>query len=132
MEKIDFNKPTFEQLHPITAEGGTGTQKVWRFKNGFGASVVRFWISPASARFSAFSIGGSYGAEMGLWELAVIKFRGKNIKEFDLHYDNPVADGDVVGYLTEEKVIKLLQRISRITPPRKGRRCPFSVDGEGE
>lgn len=105
MEEMDFNKPTLERPHPITKKGRTGTQKIWRFKNGWGASVVRFELRSGFA--------GSYGHEAGLWEMAVIKFKGKDIESFDLHYKNPVAKGDVLGHLTEAAVVKLLKRIRR-------------------
>ena len=60
------------------------------FSNGYGASVVKFW--------------GTYGYEEDLWELAVLK-------DGRLHYDNPVADGDVVGHLADKEVNNLLRKI---------------------
>ena len=39
-----------------------------------------------------------------MWELAVLK-------DGEIHYDNPVAGGDVVGYLTDKEVNRLLKRI---------------------
>jgi hypothetical protein len=53
------------------------------FDNGFGVSVVQ---TPYS-----------YGGDRGLYELAVWK-------DGEIHYDNKVANGDVVGYLREEDV----------------------------
>ena len=76
-----------------------GVQKVYRFANGYGASVVRH----------AFSYGGSDG----LWELAVVKFRGPHFDQFDLDYDTPITD-DVVGRITEDEVDALLDRIKRL------------------
>ena len=58
------------------------------FDNGWGASVV--------------SHSFSYGGKDGKYELAVLDSNG------DLHYDNPVAGGDVQGYLDEEEVTYLL------------------------
>lgn len=63
------------------------------FDNGYGASIV--------------SHDFSYGGKNGLYELAVLK-------DGDLHYDNPVANGDVVGYLKEEDVTKLLIEIQKL------------------
>lgn len=53
------------------------------FDNGWGVSVVR------GER--------TYGGEKGLYELAVLK-------DGDIHYDNDVAKGDVVGWLRPEDV----------------------------
>jgi hypothetical protein len=60
-----------------------GIHATMDFENGFGVSVVQ---SPYT-----------YGGDRGLYELAVIK-------DGDIHYDNPVAKGDVVGYLRPEDV----------------------------
>lgn len=73
-----------------------GVQKLYRFDNGFGASVVRHKFS--------------YGAEEGKWELAVIKFDGDN---WDLTYETEVAD-DVVGYLSESEAEEYLDQIAAL------------------
>lgn len=99
-ESIKFKEPSIEREHPIAKEGsGSGTQKLWRFKNEFGASVVKFSIG--------IGLGGSYGVEKGLWELAVIKFNGN---EYRIICDTPITD-DVIGYLTEEQVESYLKKI---------------------
>lgn len=101
--EIDFNKPTLERSHNITLEGGEGIQKIWRFENGFGASVVRFSIYREKKI-------GSYGVEDGLWELAVIRFNSEDILDFKLCYDTKITN-DVIGYLKENEVVKLLEKI---------------------
>lgn len=63
------------------------------FDNGYGASVVSHTFS--------------YGGNRGLYELAVLK-------DDELHYDNPVAGGDVRGYLTEDAVTDLLIQIQKL------------------
>ena len=63
------------------------------FENGWGASVVSHTFS--------------YGGREGLYELAVLF-------EDELHYDNPVAHGDVRGHLTEEEVSELLIEIQKL------------------
>ena len=74
---------TFNDLefidHPMGAEYGGIISRI-SFDNGYGASVVK---GPMS-----------YGGKNGLYELAVLDSNG------ELHYDNPVANGDVVGYLS--------------------------------
>ena len=60
-----------------------GVQAYITFENGYGASVV---CTPHT-----------YGGDKGLYELAVFK-------DGHIHYDNAVANGDVVGYLRPEDV----------------------------
>lgn len=71
-----------------------GVQYVFKFENGYGASVVKH--------------GGSYGNRNDLWELAVIKYDESG--DWHLNYDTPFTD-DVIGWLTDEEVRDLLQRI---------------------
>lgn len=118
MEKINFNKPTFEWEHPIVKEGGKGTQKFWKFKNGYGASVVRFEISNQFNPKRKEPIG-SYGVEKGLWEMAMVKFNKnddtKNGKpSFEILYNTSITN-DVIGNLNEEEVVRILKQISKLT-----------------
>ena len=64
-----------------------------QFDNGYGASVVSHTFS--------------YGGKSGLYELAVLK-------DDELHYDNPVANGEVRGFLTEDAVTELLIQIQKL------------------
>jgi hypothetical protein len=75
---------------------GGGVRAELQFPNGWGVSVIR--------------CPGSYGYEEGLYELAVLK-------DGDLNYDNPVAKGDVRGYLTEAGVEELGSMVERF--PRR-------------
>lgn len=73
-----------------------GTQKLYRFENGFGASVVQHEFS--------------YGGDAGLWELAVIRFDGD---EWYLEYETEITD-DVIGWLDWNEVDDLLSRINAL------------------
>ncbi len=64
------------------------------FENGFGVSVVRHAYS--------------YGGDKGLFELAVLDDSG------EIHYDNPVANGDVIGYLRPEDVTDVMERVEKL------------------
>lgn len=89
-----MRKPDEERPHPV----GMGVQRLYRFSNGYGASVVQTpW---------------SYGGEEGKWELGVVKFNGEGWK-FKLTYDTPITS-DVVGHLTEEEVDNLLLKIEEL------------------
>lgn len=82
-----------EREHPA---GMGGVQKVYRFDNGYGASVVK---TPFS-----------YGGEIGLWELAVLAFTGEDYK---LTYATPIAS-DVLGRLHESDVEETLEAIKAL------------------
>ena len=72
----------------------TGYHRVWKFSNGFGASVI----------CHEHSLGG----KQGLYELAVVK-------DGFLCYTSPITD-DVEGFLTPRQVAVLLKRIAALQP----------------
>lgn len=88
-----------------------GTQRLYRFENNFGASVVRH--------------SGSYGGNDGLYELAVIIWDPKaniTLVETDLYnritgwticYSTPITY-DVIGYLEEDQVNTILSFIEKL------------------
>lgn len=95
-------------IRPLVARRhGTfdGVQYVYKFDNGFGASVVKF--------STQYGVGGSYGYENGYWELAVVIFDGEDDDDFTLTYDTPITD-DVLGDLTEEQVSEVLNNIKNM------------------
>lgn len=73
-----------------------GSQTLYRFDNGYGASVINHSFS--------------YGME-----LAVTKYSGPHINDFDLCYDTSITN-DVIGHLNEDKLAATLQRIDELTP----------------
>ena len=83
-----FDNPTEIQAR------NAGVQRVYKFDNGYGASVV---CSPYS-----------YGGRSGLWELAVLDSDGQ------LCYSTSITD-DVLGWLTEEEANKLLKKIRKLS-----------------
>lgn len=91
-ENIILDRP-----HPA----GEGRQIVFRFANGFGASVIRL------KTIFGFS---SYTDDETKWELAVIKFNGEN---FNLVYDTPITS-DVIDNLKEEEVDRILEEIEKL------------------
>jgi len=71
-----------------------GPRLVFRFPNGYGASVVQ---GP-----------GTYGME-----LAVIRFFSEDNDDFDLVYDTPIT-ADVLGWLTEDDLVRTLKSIKAL------------------
>lgn len=74
-----------------------GIQYIFKFDNSFGASVIKHM--------------GSYGHAEDLWELAVIRFYSYDVWHID--YDTDITN-DVLGYLTDERVRELLQKIKEL------------------
>jgi len=70
------------------------------FDNGYGVSVVRF-TTP---------FGGSYGAEEGLYEVAIIK---GTEDEWKICYDTVLTE-DVLGHQSEEEVEVLLYEVEKL------------------
>lgn len=89
-----FNETEFGKLVFNEHPNGNGVQAIVQFDNGYGASIVKHEYS--------------YGGKSGLFELAVIGPNG------DLHYDNPIANGDVLGHLTREDISEILEKISKL------------------
>jgi hypothetical protein len=79
-----------------------GPQKVYRFANDYGASVVCHV--------------GSYGYPRK-WELAVLKYDGAGEWDWNICYDTPLTEG-VIGHLTAGEVRDLLVRIEAL--PKDG------------
>ena len=72
--------------------------KTYKFGNNYGASVVCH--------------AGSYGGDMGLFEVAVLDINGNVV------YDSPVpVANNIIGYLDFDGVAKVLQKIQAL--PKK-------------
>ena len=72
--------------------GRDGEQWIFEFSNKYGASVIK--------------CDYSFGGNEGLFELSVLY-------DNDLCYSTPITD-DVLGYLTEDDVSELLDRIEQL------------------
>lgn len=80
-----------------TKEANGGIQEVYRFANGYGASVIR---------------GGAYA--YGGLELAVAKFNSDTDNDdWSICYDTSVTD-DVLGYLNEKTLADALTAIEQL------------------
>ncbi len=71
-------------------------QILMRFPNNYGASIIQ---GPYT-----------YGGDQGLYEVAVVHFPSCE-DEYIIDYDNPVSNGDVLGYLSIPEVHDTLRRI---------------------
>lgn len=85
-----MQKVKFEDLEFKPHRLGFGQHAKMSFKNGYGVSVV------FGDKF--------YSNGVDTYELAVLK-------NGTLDYDNPVANGDVVGYLHKTELVKLINKV---------------------
>ena len=92
-----LNHEGYEEYLEVRRPRNRGVQYLFKFENGYGASVVKHSFS--------------YGNQDDLWELAVIKYDDSG--DWDLNYDTEITD-DVIGWLTDENVIDLLQQIKEL------------------
>jgi hypothetical protein len=83
---------TFNDLTFLPSTYADGVHAIVTFDNGYGASIVK--------------TDRSYGGKEGLYELAVL-FDGL------ISYDTPITN-DVIGFLTEDEVTELLQKIEAL------------------
>ena len=77
-----------------------GVQHRYRFKNEYGASVVKHDYS--------------YGGKDGLWEIAVLDYTDDDTGEITYH--TPITQ-DVIGYLAWNNVEKILTEIRDLESP---------------
>lgn len=89
---IETKTPT-----PGSVYGYDAVQKIHKFDNGYGASVIRH-------RYSN-------GYEIGLWELAVIKYNEDG--NWGIVYDTSITS-DVLGYLSDSDVEEILKKIEEL------------------
>jgi hypothetical protein len=101
MSRELFDNPTETPRHPVA--GMFSEWRLYEFANGWGASVIRGV--------------GSYGGPE-LWEVAV-----KEGLHGRLNYQTPITN-DVIGWLDEDGVEKVLQQIAAL--PK--RRSPASKE----
>lgn len=93
----------YEEYLVTSRETQGGTQYLFVFENMYGASVIRNLMS--------------YGADRGLWELAVTEnvVPTGDMKDWTLCYDSGITD-DVLGYLDDTQVEKVLASIKALEP----------------
>ena len=91
----NLTSPTAKHAPTKTTGLNGGEQYIYKFPNGYGASVIRSRMS--------------YGGSAGLFELAVLDGKGH------LTYDTPVTD-DVIGHLGCVELGEILDQIEALEP----------------
>jgi len=92
----DLNKYLIE-TNKKKVDNFLGTQHLFKFDNGFGASVIDFGYGRSSKIFK--------------YELAIVRFLEKN--RFEIVTNTKITD-DVLGHISAKKVESTLGRIKRL------------------
>lgn len=101
----DYQHPQlFNMIQPRGSNTPGDFQAVFRFRNGYGASVIQN--------------GTSYGGDSGLYELAVIRYMSGDDNDWELCYDTPLT-GDVLGRLSSDRVEEILNDVAVLPPDAK-------------
>jgi hypothetical protein len=87
----DFNKYIVD-LNAINHGMGV----IFRFDNEYGISLVCHSFS--------------YGNKNDEFEIAVIKFNSEDNEDWDIVYNTEITN-DVLGYVTKEDVIEIIQKV---------------------
>lgn len=93
------HNPIFEAFHQDERK----YQRVYRFQNGYGASVVQ---GP-----------DTFGGPKGLWELAVVRFEGDEFYEYVVDKTTSISN-EVIGDLPEHEIEPLLIAIASLRAGR--------------
>lgn len=80
-----------------------GWQRLYRFDNGYGASVV--------------DAPGNYSGD-GTWEVAILYWHGTDADDWRIVYDTPIAS-DVMGWQTDGEVEGILRAVRALPERRK-------------
>jgi hypothetical protein len=83
-------------------------QVVYRFPNGYGASIVRTKSHiPFGRKYSSYTDDDD-------WELAVLRFRSDDNRDYNLDYSTPITS-DVLGYQSDDEVNAVLEQIGKLS-----------------
>jgi hypothetical protein len=98
---LSYTHPQLFKLMPNPTPRAGGFQVLFRFRNGYGASVIQHDMS--------------YGRESGQYELAVARWNGDDDDDWSICYTTDVTS-DVLGYLESSDVRSVLDRLGNLPP----------------
>lgn len=102
-EILSYSHPMLLRINtpPKPSWRSDGFQVVYRFRNGYGASVVQHM--------------NSYGGDMGKYELAVARWRSADDNDWEIYYGTDITN-DVLGHLGSGDVHDILNQLGTLPP----------------
>jgi len=122
-EKL-FDNPVIDRQWPLSMTeeemkqagiGFAGDQRVYRFPNGFGASLVQICILRTNPDEIMPYTGIHPVTDEHLWEIGVVQFNSDDDTDFTITFDTTVTD-DVIRFVTTSRAELLLQEIKELPP----------------
>lgn len=101
-----------EQMDEI-GFGLTGDQRIYRFPNGFGASLVKVCMVRTDKNEILPYTGTHPITDEPLWEIAVIHFNSDDNTDFAIDFETLVAD-DVIRRVTDSRAERILRQIKEL------------------
>lgn len=118
-----FDKPAIERPWPGSSPEDfaagrfgsfVGDQRIYRFANGLGASLVQIQAIAAHNRNLVMPFTGVHPVtEEALWEVLVVIFNSDDDTDFSMCFDTPVAD-DPIRNVTKSQAELILREIKEL------------------
>lgn len=122
MQKKLFDNPTIDRQWPWSMSeedimhcgfGLTGDQRIYRFPNGFGASLIKICVVHANKNEVMPYTGLHHETDEPLWELSVVYFNSDDDADYAITFETPVSD-DVIQCVTDSRAELILRRIKEL------------------
>lgn len=100
---LSYSHPMLLRINtpPMPSWRRDGFQAIFRFRNGYGASVVQH--------------KNTYGGDAGKYELAVARWNGPDDNDWSICYSTPITN-DVIGHLDPRHVHSILSQLGALPP----------------
>jgi len=118
-----FDNPVVDRQWPLSTSqaemklmgfGFSGDQRIYRFPNGFGASLVQICVIRKYANDVQVYTGIHPVTDERLWEMGIVRFNSDDDMDFTLTFDTLVAD-DVIRFITDSRAELILRKIKELS-----------------
>lgn len=123
MQKKLFDNPTVEREWPSSMSeeaivqcgfGLTGDQRIYRFPNGFGASLVKICMVRDNKNEVMPFTGLHPVTDEPLWELGIVYFNSDDDTDYTITFETSVSD-DVIRRVTDSRAELILRQIKELS-----------------
>ena len=118
-----FDNPVVDRQWPLSTSqaemklmgfGFSGDQRIYRFPNGFGASLVQICVIRKYDNDVQVYTGIHPVTDERLWEIFFVSFNSYDDIDFTLTFGTSVAD-DVIRFITDSRAELILRKIKELS-----------------